>query len=38
MISKVGEKYGVTYFISDYLESNITAFDQIASQTKKSIK
>lgn len=38
MISKVGEKYGVSYFISDYLESNITAFDQIASQTKKSIK
>lgn len=38
MISKVGEKYGVTYFISDYLESNITAFDQIASQTKKRIK
>jgi len=38
MISKVGEKYGVTYFISDYLESNITAFDQIASQIKKSIK
>lgn len=38
MISKVGEKYGVSYFISDYLESNITAFDQIASQTKRSIK
>jgi hypothetical protein len=28
----------VSYFISDYLESNITAFDQIASQTKKGIK
>ena len=35
MVSKVGEKYGVSYFISDYLESNIIAFDQIASQIKK---
>ena len=35
MVSKVGEKYGVSYFISDYLESNITAFDQIVSQIKK---
>jgi DNA-binding transcriptional ArsR family regulator len=38
MVSKVGEKYGVSYFISDYLESNIAAFDQIASQIKKSTK
>jgi predicted transcriptional regulator len=38
MVSKVGEKYGVSYFISDYLESNITAFDQIASQIEKSTK
>jgi predicted transcriptional regulator len=38
MVSKVGEKYGVSYFISEYLESNITAFDQIASQIKKSVK
>lgn len=32
MVSKVGEKYGVSYFISDYLESNIIAFEEIASQ------
>lgn len=38
MVSKVGEKYGVTYFISDYLESNIIAFDQITSQLEKRTK
>lgn len=38
MVSKVGEKYGVSYFISDYLESNITAFDKIASQIRESTK
>lgn len=38
MVSKVGEKYGVSYFISDYLESNITTFDQIASQLEKRRK
>jgi predicted transcriptional regulator len=38
MVSKVGEKYGVSYFISDYLESNITAFDQIVTQIEKSTK
>ncbi len=38
MVSKMGEKYGVSYFISDYLESNITTFDQIASQLEKRTK
>ena len=38
MVSKVGEKYGVSYFISDYLESNIIAFDKIASQIRESTK
>jgi predicted transcriptional regulator len=38
MVSKVGEKYGVTYFISDYLESNIIAFDQLTSQLEKRTK
>lgn len=38
MVSKVGEKYGVSYFISDYLESNITTFDKIASQIRESTK
>lgn len=38
MVSKVGEKYGMSYFISDYLESNIIAFDKIASQIRESTK
>ena len=38
MVSKVGEKYGVSYFISDYLESNIIAFDEIAHRIEKRTK
>jgi DNA-binding transcriptional ArsR family regulator len=29
MVTKVGEKYGVLYFISNYLEANIEAFNEI---------
>jgi DNA-binding transcriptional ArsR family regulator len=29
MITRVGEKYGVLYFISNYLEANIEAFNEI---------
>jgi predicted transcriptional regulator len=29
IISKVGEKYGVLYFLSNYLESNLSAFNEI---------
>jgi predicted transcriptional regulator len=29
MVTKVGEKYGVLYFISNYLEANIQAFNEI---------
>ena len=36
LVSRVGEKYGVLYFISDYLEVNMDAFNQIASQIKKA--
>lgn len=32
MITKVGEKYGVLYFISNYLEANIEAFNEIKSK------
>jgi DNA-binding transcriptional ArsR family regulator len=32
MVSKIGEKYGVSYFLSNYFESNIDAFNEIASQ------
>ena len=38
MVSKVGERYGVSYFISNYLESNIITFDQITSQLEKGTK
>jgi DNA-binding transcriptional ArsR family regulator len=29
MVTRVGEKYGVLYFISNYLEANIEAFNEI---------
>jgi predicted transcriptional regulator len=32
MITKMGEKYGVLYFISNYLEANIEAFNEIKSK------
>jgi DNA-binding transcriptional ArsR family regulator len=34
VITKVGEKYGVLYFISNYLEANIEAFNEIKSKIK----
>ncbi len=36
MITKVGEKYNVTYFISTYLEVNMEAFEEIAGKLDKS--
>jgi predicted transcriptional regulator len=35
LVSKIGEKYGVVYFISNYLEVNIEAFNEIKSKIKK---
>ena len=35
IISRMGEKYGVLYFISSYLEANIDAFKEISSKTKR---
>jgi DNA-binding transcriptional ArsR family regulator len=35
LVSKIGEKYGVVYFISNYLEVNIEAFNEIRSKIKK---
>ena len=29
MVTKAGEKYGVLYFISNYLEANIDAFNEV---------
>ena len=34
IISRVGEKYGVQYFLSNYLEANIDAFNEIGSQMR----
>jgi DNA-binding transcriptional ArsR family regulator len=35
IISRMGEKYGVLYFISNYLEANIDAFKEISSKIKR---
>lgn len=35
MVTKVGEKYGVLYFISNYLEANIEAFNEIRVAIKR---
>lgn len=32
LIAKAGEKYGVLYFISDYLQHNLAAYDEIRTQ------
>jgi DNA-binding transcriptional ArsR family regulator len=32
LITKTGEKYGVLYFISDYLQYNLAAYDEIRSK------
>jgi DNA-binding transcriptional ArsR family regulator len=35
LVSKMGEKYGILYFISNYLEANIESFNEIRSKIKK---
>jgi DNA-binding transcriptional ArsR family regulator len=35
LVAKMGEKYGVLYFISNYLEVNLEAFNEIISKIKK---
>jgi DNA-binding transcriptional ArsR family regulator len=35
MVTRVGEKYGVLYFISNYLETNIEAFNEIRTAINK---
>jgi predicted transcriptional regulator len=34
LVTKVGEKYGILYFVSTYLESNIDAFNEIKSRMR----
>ena len=36
LITKSGEKYGATYSISSFLETNMEAFSQIATKLDKS--
>ncbi len=35
LLAKGGEKYGVLYFISEYLEHNIEAYEEIKSKVSK---
>src|SRR5215207_1327769 len=36
MVTKLGEKYGVLYFISNYLEANIDAFNEVRAAIDKN--
>ncbi len=36
IITRAGEKYGVTYFISTFLEVNMESFDEIVQKLEKS--
>lgn len=36
MITKAGEKYAVTYFISTFLDVNMESFDEIKTKLDKS--
>ncbi|MGI0087916.1 MAG: ArsR/SmtB family transcription factor [Nitrosotalea sp.] len=36
LITRIGEKYGTTYFISTFLEVNLEAFDEIVTKLEKS--
>ncbi len=35
LITKAGEKYGVVYFISDYLQYNLEAYEEVKSKITK---
>ena len=38
MVTRAGEKYGVLFFISNYLEANVEAFNEVrAASTRRSI-
>lgn len=36
IVTKVGEKYNVTYFISNFLEANMESFIEIVGKLEKS--
>lgn len=35
MVTKAGEKYGVLYFISNYLEANVEAFNEVRAAIER---
>jgi DNA-binding transcriptional ArsR family regulator len=35
LVSKMGQKYGVLYFVSNYLAANIESFNEIRSKIQK---
>ena len=37
MVSRAGEKYGVLYFVSNYLEANIEAFNDVKASIDKKL-
>jgi predicted transcriptional regulator len=36
LVSRMGEKYGIMYFVSNYLESNMDTFTEIMTKINKS--
>ena len=36
LVSRMGEKYGIMYFVSNYLESNMETFNEIVNKINKS--
>ncbi len=38
LITKAGERYGILYFISNYLEANMETFNEIKDKIKKNKK
>lgn len=36
LVSPMGEKYGIMYFVSNYLESNLDTFKEIVNKINKS--
>jgi len=36
LITRIGDKYGATFFISTFLEVNMDVFDEIVSKLEKS--
>ena len=36
LVSRMGKKYGIMYFVSNYLESNMDTFNEIISKINKS--